>query len=103
MRDVGRWLVTATRSLAVDLFGRERQRAARSRFLALLLDLFVAGCVLFVAVGIVVVAGLAVGVTVVHGASVPVVVAAWAFLFLQLMLVPLVALRVGSAVYTRFA
>lgn len=101
MRDVGRWLAAATRSLAVDLVGRERQRAVRSRLRVLLLDLFVAGCVLLVTVGVVVVAGLAVGVTVVHGASVPVVVAAWALLFLQLLLVPLVALRVGSAVYTR--
>lgn len=101
MRDLGRWLAAATRSLAVDIAGAERRRAARTRLRTLLLDLLVVGCVLVVAVGVVLGAGLAVGVAVAHGASVPVVVAAWALLFAQLALVPLAAMRVGSAVYTR--
>jgi hypothetical protein len=101
MRDLRRWLVGATRSLAVDIAGRERRRAARSRLHTLAVDLLVLGCVLLVAVGVVATAGLAVGVTVAHGTSVPVVVAAWALLMSQLAFVPLVAMRVGSAVYTR--
>lgn len=102
MRDLRRWLSGATRSLAVDIAGRERRAAARSRLRTLLVDLLVLGCVLFVAIVVVTVAGLAVGVTVAHGASVPVVVAAWALLLSQLAFVPLVAMRVGTAVYSRF-
>lgn len=102
MRDLHRWLSAATRSLAVDVAGRERRRAARSRLRMLLLDLLVLGCVLLVALIVVAVAGLAIGVTVAHGEDVPVVVAAWALLLSQLAFVPLVVMRVGTAVYTRF-
>jgi Flp pilus assembly protein TadB len=101
MRDVRRWLAGATRSLAVDLVGRERRAAARARLRTLLTDLVVVGCVLVVVVAVVAVAGLAVGVAVASGTSVPVLVAAWAVLMAQLAFVPLVAMRVGSAVYTR--
>lgn len=101
MREVGRWLSTAARRLADDLFGRERRRAARARLRTLLTDLLVVACVLAATVAVVTVSGLAVGVTVAHGASVPVVVAAWGVLMTQLAVVPLVALRVGSAVYVQ--
>lgn len=101
MREVGRWLSTAVRRLAHDLFGRERRRAARARLRTLLTDLLVVACVLAATVAVVTVSGLAVGVIVAHGASVPVVVAAWGVLMTQLAVVPLVALRVGSAVYVR--
>lgn len=101
MRDVRRWLSAATRSLAVDLFGRERRRAARSRLATLLTDLLVAGVVLVVAAGVVAVAGLALGVTVASGGNVPVLVAAWSLMFALLAFVPLVAMKVGTAVYTR--
>ncbi|WP_254823365.1 hypothetical protein [Haloglomus halophilum] len=101
MRDLRRWLSAATRSLAVDIAGRERRQAARSRIRTLLVDLLVLGCVLLVALLVVAVAGLAIGVTVSHGQNVPVVVTAWTLLMAQLAFVPLVAMRVGTAVYTR--
>lgn len=101
MRDVPRWLATATRSLAVDIAGPERRRAARSRVVTLLADLLVLTVLLLVVAGLVVGVGVAVGAAVAGGGRVPELIATWGLMFGALGTLPLVAMKVASGVYSR--
>lgn len=101
MDDVTRWLATATRSLAVDLAGAERRRAARARLRALVADLFVLAVLLLAVTAVVVVVGVAVGAAVADGGRVPAVVGAWTLMFGAVGSLPLVAMKFANAVYTR--
>ncbi|MFB6205706.1 MAG: hypothetical protein ABEJ05_04140 [Haloglomus sp.] len=101
MRDVVRWLARATRSLAVDVAGRERRRAARSRLRTLLVNLLAVGSMLLVAAVAIVLATLAVGVVLTYGASVLVIAVSWALLVSLLAFAPFAAMRTGAAVYVR--
>lgn len=100
MGDVTKWLATATRSLAVDLAGAERRRAARSRLRLLAADLLVLSVLLLAVAGIVVVVGVAVGAATGAG-RVPEVVGAWTLMFAALGALPLLAMRTATVVYTR--
>jgi fructose-1,6-bisphosphatase/sedoheptulose 1,7-bisphosphatase-like protein len=101
MRDIVGWLATATRSLAVDVAGRERRRAARKWLRTRLVVLLAVGCGGVVAVVSAAVATVAVGVVLAFGSSPVVVAIAWALVVSLLAVVPLAALRTGAAVHGR--
>lgn len=101
MGDVARWLATATRSLAVDLAGAERRRAAMERLRALVADLVVLAVLLLAVAAVVVVVGVAVGAAVADGGRVPEVVGAWTLMFGTIGSLPLFAMKLANAVYTR--
>lgn len=101
MRDIAGWLTTATRSLAVDLAGRERRRAAREWLRVRLVLLLAVGCGGVVAAVGMAAASVAVGVVLAFGPGLVVVAVAWALVVSLLAVVPLAALRTGAAVHGR--
>ncbi|WP_276260305.1 hypothetical protein [Haloglomus litoreum] len=99
MRDVPRWLATATRSLAVDVAGRQRRRAARDWLWMRLVTLLAVGCGVVVAVLGMTVAAVTVGVILTYGASPLGVALAWSLVVSLVAFAPLAALRAGAAVH----
>lgn len=103
MRDIVGWLATATRSLAVDVAGRERRRAARKWLRTRLVILLAVGCSgVVTAVGMAA-AAVAVGVVLAFGPGLVVIAVAWSLVVSLLAVIPLAALRTGAAVHGRLA
>jgi fructose-1,6-bisphosphatase/sedoheptulose 1,7-bisphosphatase-like protein len=99
MRDVPRWLATATRSLAVDIAGRQRRRAARDWLRTRLVTLLAVGSGVVVAAVGMTVAAVAVGVVLTYGASPLGVALAWSLVVSLVAFAPLAAMRAGAAVH----
>lgn len=99
MRDIPRWLATATRSLAVDIAGRQRRRAARDWLRARLVTLLAVGSGLVVAAVGMTVAAVVVGVILTYGASPLGVALAWSLVVSLVAFAPLAAMRAGAAVH----